>query len=93
MSDVQRYAVNCNDAWPLCADDPTEGTYVKYEKYEEIKDKLGELISIIEHTSNDYCMCGCSIESHLFGGCGNPTGAFDYHYANWRKKNVEFADE
>lgn len=85
MTDVQRYAVNCNDAWPLCADDPTEGTYVRYEKYEELERKLGDLVAIVESTSNDYCMCGDRVEDHLTGGCGHPTGAFDYHYHNWRE--------
>lgn len=33
MEKVKFYAVNCNDAWPMLADDDPSGTYVRYEDY------------------------------------------------------------
>lgn len=41
------------------------------------------LIDIIRNADNDYCMCGDLMKSHVTGGCGCPTGMFDYHYDKW----------
>ena len=41
------------------------------------------LIEIIQNANNDYCMCGDLMKSHVNGGCGYPTGMFDYHYNKW----------
>ncbi|MFZ4835935.1 hypothetical protein [Rouxiella sp. Mn2063] len=45
--------------------------------------RLQELIQIINNADNSYCMCGDVMESHVVGGCGSPTGMFDYHYGVW----------
>lgn len=41
------------------------------------------LIEIIQNVNNDYCMCGDLMKRHIHGGCGYPTGMFDYHYDKW----------
>ncbi|WP_423202561.1 hNH endonuclease [Klebsiella michiganensis] len=41
------------------------------------------LIEIIQNVNNDYCMCGDLMKRHVNGGCGYPTGMFDYHYNKW----------
>ncbi|HIA5803479.1 TPA: hypothetical protein ACWQWC_002497 [Escherichia coli] len=46
-------------------------------------DRLQKLIQIISNADNDYCMCGDAMKSHVHGGCGHPTGMFDYHYNQW----------
>ncbi|WP_249935700.1 hypothetical protein [Citrobacter sp. wls711] len=28
-------------------------------------------------------MCGDAMKNHTHGGCGHPTGMFDYHYNQW----------
>lgn len=47
MTKMRHYAVNCNDAWRLCPDDPTEGTFVKYEDYKELSDAVIALLTDI----------------------------------------------
>ncbi|WP_142501297.1 hypothetical protein [Klebsiella sp. 2680] len=42
-----------------------------------------QLIDIIRNADNDYCMCGDLMKNHKLGGCGHPTGMFDYHYNKW----------
>ena len=52
-------------------------------------DRLQKLIQIISNADNDYCMCGDSMKSHVHGGCGHPTGMFDYHYNQWLESDKE----
>lgn len=47
MSKVKHYGVNWSDAWPLCKDDPTEGTFVRYEDYKELLDAVIALLDDI----------------------------------------------
>ncbi|MCJ8478825.1 hypothetical protein MOO17_12410 [Escherichia coli] len=47
MSKVKHYGVNPNDAWLMCSDDPTEGTYVKYEDYETVSKAVIALLTDI----------------------------------------------
>lgn len=47
MSKVKHYGVNPNDAWLMCSDDPTEGTYVKYEDYETLSKAVIALLTDI----------------------------------------------
>lgn len=47
MTKITHYAVNCSDAWRLCPDDPTEGTFVKYETYEELEQGVKALLADI----------------------------------------------
>lgn len=47
MSKVKHYGVNHNDAWLMCSDDPTEGTYVKYEDYETLSKAVIALLTDI----------------------------------------------
>lgn len=46
-------------------------------------DRVQRLIQIISNADNDYCMCGDAMKNHIHGGCGHPTGMFDYHYNQW----------
>ncbi|HBS2773840.1 TPA: hypothetical protein MAE48_004753 [Klebsiella quasipneumoniae subsp. similipneumoniae] len=48
-----------------------------------LKSRMQRLIYIIRNADNDYCMCGDLMKSHVTGGCGCPTGMFDYHYDKW----------
>lgn len=48
-----------------------------------LKSRMQRLIYIIRNADNDYCMCGNLMKSHVTGGCGCPTGMFDYHYDKW----------
>ncbi|GKP45219.1 hypothetical protein NUKP43_09690 [Klebsiella quasipneumoniae] len=48
-----------------------------------LKSRMQRLIYIIRNSDNDYCMCGDLMKSHVTGGCGCPTGMFDYHYDKW----------
>ncbi|HBY0977563.1 TPA: hypothetical protein MIP57_05340 [Klebsiella pneumoniae] len=48
-----------------------------------LKSRMQRLICIIRNADNDYCMCGDLMKSHVTGGCGCPTGMFDYHYDKW----------
>lgn len=73
-----------------------DGTYVTYSDYQKlvaentaINDRLKKLILIINNSDNSYCMCGDSMESHVIGGCGSPTGMFDYHYNAWLESEKE----
>lgn len=50
---------------------------------EVLVNRIHEIICIISNADNDYCMCGDLIESHVIGGCGHPTGSFDYHFDKW----------
>lgn len=52
-------------------------------------DRLQKLIQIISNADNDYCMCGDAMKSHVHGGCGHPTGMFDYHYNQWLESDKE----
>ena len=47
MTKMRHYAVNCNDVWRLCPDDPTEGTFVRYEDYKELSDAVIALLTDI----------------------------------------------
>lgn len=49
MSKVKHYGVNPNDAWLMCSDDPTEGTYVKYEDYETLSKAVIALLTDIRY--------------------------------------------
>ncbi|HHH2821730.1 TPA: hypothetical protein ACPZEF_000920 [Escherichia coli] len=46
-------------------------------------ERLQQLIQIISNADNEYCMCGDAMKNHIHGGCGHPTGMFDYHYNQW----------
>lgn len=46
-------------------------------------ERLQQLIQIISNADNEYCMCGDAMKKHVHGGCGHPTGMFDYHYNQW----------
>ena len=48
-----------------------------------LKQRTQQLINIISNTDNDYCMCGSAMKDHVHGGCGYPTGMFDYYYNQW----------
>ena len=48
-----------------------------------LKQRTQQLIDIISNTDNDYCMCGSAMKDHVHGGCGYPTGMFDYYYNQW----------
>ncbi|MBS4563513.1 hypothetical protein [Klebsiella pneumoniae] len=48
-----------------------------------LKSRMQRLICIIRNADNDHCMCGDLMKSHVTGGCGCPTGMFDYHYDKW----------
>lgn len=54
-----------------------------------INDRLQKLIQIGNNADNSYCMCGDSMKSHAGGGCGSPTGMFDYHYNAWLESEKE----
>ena len=47
MSKVKHYGVNPNDAWLMCSDDPTKGTFVKYEDYETLSKAVIALLTDI----------------------------------------------
>lgn len=48
-----------------------------------LKQRTQQLIDIISNTDNNYCMCGSAMKNHVHGGCGYPTGMFDYYYNQW----------
>ena len=48
-----------------------------------LNNRMQKLIQIINNADNSYCMCGEAMETHAHGGCGHPTGMFDYHYNAW----------
>ncbi|EJS1736220.1 hypothetical protein NW666_002262 [Escherichia albertii] len=48
-----------------------------------LKQRTQQLIDIISNTDNRYCMCGSAMKDHVHGGCGYPTGMFDYYYNQW----------
>ncbi|WP_199783555.1 hypothetical protein [Cronobacter dublinensis] len=50
---------------------------------------MQKLIQIINNADNSYCMCGEAMETHAHGGCGHPTGMFDYHYNAWLEADTE----
>lgn len=52
-------------------------------------DRLQKLIQIISNADNSYCMCGDAMENHTHGGCGHPTGMFDYNYNQWLESGKE----
>lgn len=54
-----------------------------------INDRLQKLIQIVNNADNSYCMCGDSMKNHAGGGCGSPTGMFDYHYNAWLESEKE----
>jgi len=92
MTNIQTYAVNCNDAWPLCKDDATEGTYVKYEDYEDLQRCMFDLVAIVESCDPNYCMCGDRMDNHTIGGCSSPVSMLDYFYNDWKQKNSEASE-
>lgn len=49
----------------------------------ESEKRMQQLIQVINNADNDYCMCGDAMKNHAHGGCGHPTGMFDYHYNQW----------
>ncbi|EMX2756007.1 hNH endonuclease [Citrobacter freundii] len=49
--------------------------------------RMQQLIQIINNADNDYCMCGDAMSIHTHGGCGYPTGMFDYYYGQWMKSD------
>lgn len=51
--------------------------------------RMQRLIQIISNADNDYCMCGDAMKNHTHGGCGHPTGMFDYHYNQWLEASNE----
>lgn len=55
----------------------------------ETNGRLEKLVQIINNADNDYCMCGEAMETHVHGGCGHPTGMFDYHYSRWLESDKE----
>lgn len=75
------------------------GEYCLYEDYAALEakcaelaaessktsERLQQLIQIISNADNEYCMCGDAMKNHVHGGCGHPTGMFDYHYNQWLK--------
>lgn len=48
-----------------------------------------QLMGIIQNADNDYCMCGDLMKIHVLGGCGHPTGMFDYYYNKWLEEGDE----
>ena len=54
-----------------------------------LKNRTQQLIDIINNADNAYCMCGDAMKSHTHGGCGHPTGMFDYHYGKWLEHGNE----
>lgn len=50
---------------------------------DKTSERMQQLIQIINNADNDYCMCGDAMKNHTHGGCGHPTGMFDYHYNQW----------
>lgn len=56
---------------------------------ELVKQRMNQLIQIISNADNNYCMCGDEMKSHAHGGCGHPTGMFDYHYNQWLESSKE----
>lgn len=55
----------------------------------EINGRLEKLFQIINNADNDYCMCGEAMKTHVHGGCGHPTGMFDYHYSQWLESGIK----
>ena len=55
----------------------------------ESEKRMQQLIQVINNADNDYCMCGDEMKNHVHGGCGHPTGMFDYHYNQWLKSANE----
>ncbi|EOV8481671.1 hypothetical protein ACOSHH_001959 [Klebsiella aerogenes] len=53
------------------------------------KNRTQQLIDIINNADNAYCMCGDAMKNHTYGGCGHPTGMFDYHYGKWLEQGNE----
>lgn len=54
-----------------------------------IQKRMQLLVDIINNADNSYCMCGDAMKSHGHGGCGSPTGMFDYHYGRWVESETE----
>ncbi|NCH71992.1 hypothetical protein [Cronobacter dublinensis] len=54
-----------------------------------LNNRMQKLIQIINNADNSYCMCGEAMETHAHGGCGHPTGMFDYHYNAWLDADTE----
>lgn len=54
-----------------------------------LNNRMQKLIQIINNADNSYCMCGEAMETHVHGGCGHPTGMFDYHYNAWLEADTE----
>ena len=50
---------------------------------DKTSERMQQLIQIINNADNDYCMCGDAMKNHTHGGCGHPTGMFDYYYNQW----------
>ncbi|HIB5468972.1 TPA: hypothetical protein ACWXAD_004942 [Klebsiella quasipneumoniae subsp. similipneumoniae] len=66
-----------------CADGLREKVKQLAAENAHLKSRMQRLICIIRNADNDYCMCGDLMKSHVTGGCGCPTGMFDYHYDKW----------
>ncbi|EAM2492955.1 hypothetical protein D3368_14125 [Salmonella enterica] len=54
---------------------------------DKTSERMQQLIQIINNADNNYCMCGDAMKNHTYGGCGHPTGMFDYHYGQWLKSD------
>ena len=54
-----------------------------------LNEQMQKLIQIINNADNSYCMCGEAMKAHGHGGCGHPTGMFDYHYNQWLESSKE----
>lgn len=54
-----------------------------------MKKRTQQLVDVINKADNDYCMCGDAMKNHAHGGCGHPTGMFDYHYGKWLESENE----
>ncbi|WP_288654694.1 MULTISPECIES: hypothetical protein [Pantoea] len=51
--------------------------------------QISRIIDIVSKADNSYCMCGESMESHVIGGCGSPTGMLDYHFGKLTEEKAQ----
>ncbi|WAH52585.1 hypothetical protein LMA04_00555 [Pseudescherichia vulneris] len=97
MADVKIYTITSDDLSPpikgegFCTDMVRHSDYAALEAERDqlaaenlaARDREQKIIQIINNADNNYCMCGEAMETHGHGGCGHPTGMFDYHYGKW----------
>lgn len=55
-------------------------------KFDELQQKLDELVGLVENVDNSHCMCGAAIDKKYGCGCGHTVGMFDYHYGKWSEQ-------